>query len=368
MSDAARTLEAVVRYAVERGASDIHIKAGDVFRARIHGDLVPLTKQRLTPDQTREIALHLLPPVDRDRLDQLHDHDFSWGVAGVGRFRVNLSRQRGSLMIVLRVIPVRIPTLHELGLPPVVERIAALERGLVLVTGATGSGKSTTQAAMIQWMNERLRRHIVTLENPIEFLHRDQHCSITQREVGTDTPSFAIGLRAALRQDPDVILIGEMRDTETIDTALKAAETGHLVISTLHTRDATSTIARLVAVFPREEQEMVRIRLAEQLEAIVAQRLLPRRDGQGRVLACEVLVATAAIRDAILHPEREHEIRDLIAEGRSQYGMQTFDQHLMDLVRAGLVDFAVAKQHATSPSDFELQMGMLGAPVGGFGP
>lgn len=366
MSDAARTLDAVVRYAVERGASDIHIKAGDVFRARIHGDLVPLTKQRLTPDQTREIALHLLPPAERDRLDHLHDHDFSWGLPGVGRFRVNLSRQRGSLMIVLRVIPVRIPTLQELGLPPVVERIAALERGLVLVTGATGSGKSTTQAAMIQWMNERLRRHIVTLENPIEFLHRDQHCSITQREVGTDTPSFAVGLRAALRQDPDVILIGEMRDTETIDTALKAAETGHLVISTLHTRDATSTIARLVAVFPREEQEMVRIRLAEQLEAIVAQRLLPRKDGQGRVLACEVLVATAAIRDAILHPEREHEIRDLIAQGRTQYGMQTFDQHLMELVRAGLVDYAVAKQHATSPSDFELQFQMLGASAGVF--
>lgn len=359
-------MENIIRAAVERGASDLHIKSGDVFRARVNGQLVPLTKQRLTPEQTRHIALTLIPNErDRERIDDMQDYDCSWGIPGVGRFRVNILRQRGSFMIVMRVIPFEIPTFEQLGLPPTVADISAQERGLVLVTGVTGSGKSSTQAAMIGYMNQQMRRHIVTLENPIEFLHRDENSSITQREVGQDTESFKVGLRAALRQDPDVILIGEMRDAESIDIALKAAETGHLVISTVHTRDAASTISRLVAVFPHEEQEMVRIRLSESLQAIVSQRLMPTKDGQGRALAAEVMMATAVIRDCIADPERIGEIRDHIAAGKTTYGMQTFDQALTDLVREGKVDFAVAKAAATNPSDFELQMNVLSGQGGG---
>jgi twitching motility protein PilT len=355
-------VENIIQAAVQRGASDLHIKAGDVFRARINGALVPLTKQRLTPEQTRAIALKLIPHErDRARLDDLQDYDCSWGLPGVGRFRVNVLKQRGSFMVVMRVIPFEIPTFEQLGLPPALSDIASNERGMVLVTGVTGSGKSSTQAAMLGYMNQNMRRHVVTLENPIEFLHRDVNCSITQREVGIDTDSFRVGLRAALRQDPDVILIGEMRDTESIDIALKSAETGHLVISTVHTRDAASTISRLVAVFPPEEQAIVRLRLAEQLQAVVSQRLLPRKDGKGRVLASEVMVVTGTIRDCIVDPARLEEIREHIAEGRTTYGSQTFDQCLMDLVQKDEVDYAVAKAAATNPGDFELKMNMLSA-------
>jgi twitching motility protein PilT len=361
-------MQQVIHAAIQRGASDIHIKAGDVFRARVNGELVQLTQQRLTPEQVRTIAQQLIPVErDRNRIDEITDYDCSWSLPGVGRFRVNILRQRGSFMIVMRVIPIEIPTFEQLGLPPVLESIAANERGLVLVTGVTGSGKSSTQAAMLGWMNRNLRRHIVTLENPLEFLHRDINCSITQREVGFDTESFRDGLRAALRQDPDVILVGEMRDAESIDIALKAAETGHLVISTVHTSDAASTIARLVAVFPTDEQGMVRIRLSESLQAIVSQRLLPRKDGKGRVVAAEVMIATGTIRDCIADPERIAEIRDLIAEGGTNYGMQTFDQALMELVRADAVDFSVAKAAASNPGDFDLKMNTLSATVGGDG-
>ncbi|HEX8208658.1 MAG TPA: PilT/PilU family type 4a pilus ATPase [Longimicrobium sp.] len=356
----------IIATAVQRGASDLHIKAGDVFRARIHGALVPLTKQRLSPEQTRAIALQLIPR-DRDRaqIDELNDYDCSWGIPGVGRFRVNILRQRGSFMIVMRVIPFEIPTFEGLGLPPVLEKITANERGLVLVTGVTGSGKSSTQAAMIGHMNQHMRRHVVTLENPIEFLHRDLNCSITQRDVGIDTDSFRVGLRAALRQDPDVIQIGEMRDAETIDIALKAAETGHLVISTVHTKDAASTISRLVATFPPEEQQMARLRLAESLQAVVSQRLLPSKDGKGRVLAAEVMVVTGTIRDCIADPERVEEIREHIAEGRTTYGMQTFDQCLMELVQADRVEYSIARAAATNPGDFELKLNMLSGRGGG---
>jgi twitching motility protein PilT len=361
-------VENIIQAAVQRGASDLHIKAGDVFRARINGDLKPLTKQRLTPEQTRAIALKLIPHErDRARLDDIQDYDCSWGLAGVGRFRVNILRQRGSFMIVMRVIPFEIPTIEQLGLPPVVQDIAALERGLILVTGVTGSGKSSTQAAMIGFMNQNMRRHVVTLENPIEFLHRDVNCSITQREVGIDTDDFRVGLRAALRQDPDVILIGEMRDTESIDIALKSAETGHLVISTVHTRDAAATISRLVATFPPEEQKVVRLRLAEQLQAVVSQRLLPSKDGKGRVLAAEVMVVSGTIRDCIADENRASEIPEHIAEGKTTYGMQTFDQALMDLVMSGQVDYAVAKAAATNPGDFELKMNMLSGRAGSSG-
>ena len=255
-------MERIIKAAVDRGASDLHIKAGDVFRARIHGKLVPLTKQALTPEQTRTIALHLMQNEDdKARLDSLTDYDCSYSAAGVGRFRVNILRQRSSFMIVMRVIPFDIPTFESLRLPPVLARIGQAERGMMLVTGVTGSGKSSTMAAMVNYINQHENRHILTLENPIEFLHRDKHSSITQREIGSDTLDFKMGLRAALRQDPDVIMIGEMRDAETVDTAIKAAETGHLLISTLHTPDAQSTILRIMAMFPPDEQEVVRIRL-----------------------------------------------------------------------------------------------------------
>ena len=353
-------MEKIIKAAVERGASDLHIKAGDVFRARIDGKLVPLTKQALTPDQTRAIALRLIPHEDdRARIDRITDYDCSYGVAGVGRFRVNIMRQRSSFMIVLRVIPFEIPTFEQLRLPKVLNKIAETERGMVLVTGVTGSGKSSTMAAMVQQINRADSKHVVTLENPIEFLHRDMKSSVTQREIGVDTESFKAGLRAALRQDPDVIMIGEMRDAETIDTAMKAAETGHLVVSTLHTADAQMTVNRVIAMFPPEEQGVARIRLAESLEAVISQRLLPRADGKGRVAAVEVMIVTPLIRDMILDESRTGEIREAVAEGRDRYGMQTFDQHLMDLVREGLVTYDVALAAATRPSDFDLHMRTL---------
>jgi twitching motility protein PilT len=274
----------------------------------------------------------------------------------VGRFRVNILRQRVSHSIVMRVIPETVPTVQSLALPSVLTRIAHTERGMVLVTGVTGSGKSSTMAALVNEINASHEKHILTLENPIEFIHNDIKSSVTQREVGIDTDTFRMGLRAALRQDPDVILIGEMRDTETIDTAMKAAETGHLLISTLHTPDAVTTVMRIVAMFPPEEQLVVRMRLAESLHAVVSQRLLPRKSGQGRVVAAEVMINTSTIRDLIAEG-RIAEIRDYIADG-SQYGMQTFDQHLMELVHINAVDFEEAKGAATNPADFELSFRM----------
>ncbi len=349
----------ILKGAIQRGASDIHIKAGDYIRARIKGELVPITKQQVPPEQTRQLAQQLVPEWERKNVDKLRDYDCSWGASGVGRFRVNIFRQRGSMGIIMRVIPIEIPTLEEMSLPPILARIADNNRGMVLVTGVTGSGKSTTLAAMLNHINETRAQHILTLEDPIEFLHKDKKSSLTQREVGTDTDSFNIGLRAALREDPDTVLVGEMRDTETIDIALKAAETGHLLLSTLHTQNAVKTLSRIIAVFPPEEQEMVRVRLSESIVAVVSQRLLPRKDGKGRIAAVEVMLATSTIRDLIMEPERTDEIADLIAEGREQYGSQTFDQHLADLVQSDLVDFQVAKAAASNPSDFELKMRTL---------
>ncbi len=352
-------MEKIIKAAVDRGASDLHIKAGDVFRARINGKLVAMTKQALTPEQTRAIALRLISREKvREQIDQMTDYDCSWGAPGIGRFRVNILRQRSSFMIVMRVIPFRIPGVADLGLPVVLERIAEVERGMVLVTGVTGSGKSSTLAAMIRHVNENMEKHIVTLEEPIEFLHRDVRSSVTQREVGVDTETFRMGLRAALRQDPDVIVLGELRDTETIDTGMKAAETGHLLLSTLHTPDAQTTITRMIAMFPPEEQDTARVRIAESLQAVVSQRLLPRADGNGRVVACEVMVVTPTIRE-LIKDRHIGEIRDFIAEGRQQYGMQTFDQHLADLVSQGVVSFDVALAASTQPADFELKMNMF---------
>ncbi len=353
-------MEKIIKAAVDRGASDLHIKAGDVFRARINGRLVPLTKQRLTPEQTKAIAKQLISnDDDRSRLDKLRDYDCSWGVPGIGRFRVNILRQRSSFMIVMRVIPFDVPTFETLKLPAVLPDVATAERGMILVTGVTGSGKSSTMAAIINHINQTQHRHILTLENPIEFLHRDINCSVTQREIGVDTDDFRTGLRAALRQDPDVILIGEMRDAETVDTALKAAETGHVLVSTLHTPDAVTTVNRIISMFPPEEQDIARLRLSEALHAVVSQRLLPRADGHGRVAALEVLLATGAARDMIRERDRTASLPDYIKASREQYGMQTFDQQLMDLVADDVVTFETALAASSNPADFQLQVRTL---------
>jgi len=329
---------------------------------------LPRTQKKLSPDQVKSLALKLIPrESDREAIDELLDFDCSWGVPGLGRFRVSIFQQRGSFGIVLRAIPFEIPTFDDLRLPKVLAKISDAERGLILVTGITGSGKSSTMAAMVNHINARYPRHIVTLENPIEFLHRDQKSSITQRDIGTDTATFMSGLRAALRQDPDVILIGEMRDIVTIDTGIKAAETGHLVISTLHTQNAFQTVTRMLAVFKPEEQQMMRTRLAETLQAVISQRLLPTKDGKGRVPACEIMVVTGTIRDCIEDPARTHEIPDLIEQGREHYGSQSFDQHLMELVRSDQVDFEVAKLNANNPADFDLKMNIFGSGSSGQG-
>jgi twitching motility protein PilT len=350
----------IIKAGVDKGASDLHIKSGAPFMARVHGKLVPLTKQALTPDQTKQIALHLMPEHDRGRIDSLQDYDCSWYAEGIGRFRVNIMKQRGSYMIVMRVIPLDVPTFEKLQLPPILGKIAEAERGMILVTGVTGSGKSSTMAAMINYMNQKSNRHILTLENPIEFLHKDINSAVTQREIGSDTSDFKQGLKSALRQDPDVVMIGEMRDAETIDTAMKAAETGHLLISTLHTADALSTISRIVAMFSAAEQQVVRIRLAESLHAVISQRLIKRVDGKSRAVAAEVMLNTPAIKDMIIDGQRISEIKDYMEASKEQYGMQSFDQALTDLVISKQISFHAAMAAASKPADFELKLRMFG--------
>jgi twitching motility protein PilT len=326
-------MEKIIKAAVQRGASDLHIKAGDVFRARINGKLVPLTKQRLTPDQTKAIALKLISnEEDRARIDRMRDFDCSWGMPGVGRFRVNVLRQRSSFMIVMRVIPFTVPTIESLSLPEVLQTIAESDRGLVVVSGVAGSGKSSTVAAMVHHINRTLHKHVVTIENPIEFLHRDLSCSITQREVGVDTESLAVGLRAALRQDPDVVVIGEIGDALTIDIAMKGAETGHLVIATITTPDVVTTIERIIATLPAEERDIGRVRFAESIRAIVSQQLLPLRDDKGRVAAVEILIATPAVRELLKDPNTVSQVKEVMEGSRKELGTQTFAQHLEDLL------------------------------------
>ncbi|HMH56803.1 MAG TPA: PilT/PilU family type 4a pilus ATPase [Gemmatimonadales bacterium] len=328
-------MEKIIKAAVQRGASDLHIKAGDVFRARINGKLVPLTKQRLTPDQTKAIALKLISSEeDRARIDRMRDFDCSWGMPGVGRFRVNVLRQRSSFMIVMRVIPFTVPTIESLQLPEVLKSIAESDRGLVLVSGVAGSGRSSTVAAMVHHINRTLHKHIVTIEDPIEFLHRDLSCSITQREIGVDTESLAVGLHAALRQDPDVVVIGDIGDAPTIDTAIKGAETGHLVIATTTTPDVVTTVERIIATLPAEERDIGRVRFAESIRAIVSQQLLPLKDDKGRVAAVEVLIATPAVRELLKDPSRVSQVKELMAESRKELGTQTFEQHLEELLEA----------------------------------
>ncbi len=348
---AGASMEKIIKAAVERGASDLHIKAGDVFRARINGKLVPLTKQRLTPDQTRAITIRLLGSDEaRTRLDHLHDFDCSWGMPGVGRFRVNILRQRSSFMVVMRVIPFSVPTFESLHLPASLGSLADGERGLVLVTGVSGSGKSSTIAAMVQHVNQNSQRHIVTIENPIEFLHRDLRSSVTQREVGVDTESTGVALRAALRQDPDVVVIGDLRDPATVDIAIKAAETGHLVLAAMPTPDVMTTIGQILAALPVEERDIGRVRFSEALRAIVSQQLLPRANGEGRIVATEVLIGGGTVRQAMRDPARIVELRGIM-EGGQEQGMWTFQQSVDQLVSDGLVDQETADAIAGGDED-----------------
>jgi twitching motility protein PilT len=350
-------VEEILRLGIQRGASDVHFKAGERVMMRINGRLHRLNLPPLSAEDTRQVYASLRPPHLEQPAEGLREADFSLSVPGAGRFRANVFQQRSSLALVIRVIPITIPELGALNLPPILPALANERRGLILVTGTTGSGKSTTLAAMLDQINKTRTAHVVTIEDPIEFLFTNQKSSIVQREVGVDTASFSAALRAAMRQDPDVVMVGEMRDVETIDIALKAAETGHLVLSTAHTTDAAKTIQRILSVFPSAEQNMVRIRLAECLRAVVSQRLLPRADGAGQIPAVETMVVTRAIQDCIRNPERNYEINEFIAKGRN-YGMQTFDQALLRLLRKGLVTREVAISAATSPADLDLQLRM----------
>jgi twitching motility protein PilT len=348
--------KAVLQQLVQRGASDLHLKVGRPPTLRLHGELSPLEMPPLRPEDLKTLAEQLMTPRQVKEFTDNKECDFAIGVPGIGRFRCNVYQQRGSLCYAMRAIPYQARTLDELNLPKVLEEISLKPRGLVLVTGITGSGKSTALAAMIQHLNEHRHANVITIEDPIEFLHRDINCHINQREVGTDTATFAQALRRVLRQDPDVILIGEIRDLETLDTALKAADTGHLVFSTLHTTDATQTINRVLSFYPPHQQAEVRFSLASALQAVISMRLVPRADKPGRIPACEVLINTQTVRDQIRDMDKTLNIPDLIREGTVQYGMQSFDQSLMAWYSQGIISYESAVFFATSPSEFALRV------------
>ncbi len=349
-------IEAILREGVRRQASDIHLKHGSHPIYRVNGTLIRWEDvPQLDRDAMAVLTQALLSDFHCKRLADGLQVDAGYGHAEFGRFRVNVFYQRGELQAALRLIPPRVRQIRELNLPPVIERVALERRGLILVTGTTGSGKSTTLASMIDHVNRLQSRHVITVEDPIEYLHQDEVCVVTQREIGVDCQSFAAGLRGALRQDPDVILVGEMRDLETIEIAILAAETGHLVMSTLHTLDATETITRVISAFPEHARTQARLILANIIKGIVSQRLVPRADGRGMVPAVEVMVSTGLIKECIMMPERTHEIRDAIARGYTTYGMQTFDQSLMALWRENLISFEEALAQSTNPDDFALK-------------
>src|SRR4051812_11441713 len=350
-------IDDLLRIAMDRKSSDLHLKVGNFPHIRVDGLLAPMTEQpRITAEDMLGMAFSMMSARQKQKFKENSEIDMAYGVAGLGRFRVNVFQQRGNVGLVLRVIPTKIRALDELYLPKIVEQVCEMPRGLILVTGVTGSGKSTTLAAMIDRINSSRAEHIITIEDPIEFLHRDKKGYVNQREVEVDTPSFSSALRASLRQDPDVILVGEMRDMETIGTALHAAETGHMVFSTLHTLDAVETINRIIAVFPPPEQKQIRLQLAAVLRAVISQRLVRRIDSEGRVPAVEVMINTAYVRECILIPEKTRAVRDAISAGTSQYGMQTFDQSLWDLFQAGLVAYETALENASNADDFKLRM------------
>lgn len=350
-------ISSILNMAVKAKASDVHMKAGVPPILRVNGTLVPIKNhERLAPDEVAKVAMRLMNDTQKETFKKVHQVDMAYSVPGLGRFRVNIFQQRGAVGIVLRVIPIKIQTFQELNLPKVLETIAGEVRGLVLVTGVTGSGKSTTLASMLDQINNTRSGHVISVEDPIEFLHRDKRCIINQREIGVDSNSFSEALRGALRQDPDIILVGEMRDLETIEIALTAAETGHLVLSTLHTIDAMETINRIVSVFPPYQQKQIRIQLAGVIKAIVSQRLMPTKDGRGRVPAVEVMVTTSRVRECIEDKDKTKEITDAITKGFTSYGMQTFDQSILSLLNRGLISYDEALKQASNPADFALKV------------
>src|ERR671937_5625 len=348
--------KAVLQRMIQQNASDLHLKVGRPPVLRVNGDLTLLDQPPLRPDDLKSLAEQIMTPRQVKEFSEHKEADFAIGVPGVGRFRTNVYQQRGTVAFAFRAIPYEVKQIRELNLPTVLEEIALKPRGLVLVTGVTGSGKSTALAAMINHVNTNRRVNIITIEDPIEFLHRDQHSNISQREVGNDTLSFNSALRHVLRQDPDVILIGEIRDIETLDTALKAADTGHLVFSTLHTTDATQSIQRVISFFPPHQHDEVRHTLSTALQAIISLRLVPRKDGRGRVPAAEVLINTAAVADNVRDLSKQLNIPDLIAEGSIQYGMQSFDQSLFHWYSQGVISYESAIFYATNPSEFALKV------------
>jgi twitching motility protein PilT len=347
----------LLKIAVERKASDLHLKVGAFPVIRVDGTLLPLADmRRLMQEDTIAMAFSIMSARQKEKFKNNFEIDIAYNVPNLGRFRCNIFQQRGTVGLVLRVIPAKILTIKELLLPPVLEKICQEQRGLVLCTGTTGSGKSTTLAAMIDHINATRNEHVMTIEDPIEFLHRDKKSIVNQREVDVDTKGFSLALRSALRQDPDVILVGEMRDYETIETALTAAETGHLVFSTLHTLDATETINRIIAVFPPHQQKQIRLQLGAVLKAAISLRLMPRADGLGRVPAAEILIRTNYVRECIENKEKTKYIKDAIQQGTSQYGMQTFDQSLYSLYKSGLITLEEALKRATNPNEFKLKI------------
>jgi twitching motility protein PilT len=347
--------KAVLQRMIQQNASDLHLKVGRPPVLRINGELQQLDLPPLKPEDLKQLAEQIMTPKQVKEFTENKEADFAIGVPGIGRFRVNVFQQRGTIAYALRLVPYQVKNVTELNLPPVVEEIAMKPRGLVLVTGVTGSGKSTALAAMIQHINERRHANVITIEDPIEFLHRDINCNINQREVGTDTGNFGSALRRVLRQDPDVILIGEIRDLETLEVALKAASTGHTVFSTLHTTDATQTINRVLSFYAPHQQSEVRFSLSSALQAVISLRLVPRSDKPGRVPACEILINTAAVRDQIRDMSKSLNIPDLIKEGTVQYGMQSFDQSLMHWYTQRVISYESAMFYATNPSEFALR-------------
>jgi twitching motility protein PilT len=347
--------KAVLQRMIQQNASDLHLKVGRPPVLRINGELQQLDLPPLKPEDLKQLAEQIMTPKQVKEFTENKEADFAIGVPGIGRFRVNVFQQRGTIAYALRLVPYQVKNCTELNLPPVVEEIAMKPRGLVLVTGVTGSGKSTALAAMIQHINERRHANVITIEDPIEFLHRDINCNINQREVGTDTGNFGSALRRVLRQDPDVILIGEIRDLETLEVALKAASTGHTVFSTLHTTDATQTINRVLSFYAPHQQSEVRFSLSSALQAVISLRLVPRSDKPGRVPACEILINTAAVRDQIRDMSKSLNIPDLIKEGTVQYGMQSFDQSLMHWYTQRVISYESAMFYATNPSEFALR-------------
>ncbi|MGI8792577.1 MAG: type IV pilus twitching motility protein PilT [Acidimicrobiales bacterium] len=348
-------LHELLRYTVEQRGSDLHVKVGSVPHVRVDGHLAPAPFDYVTPEDSERMAFQVLPPARADEFVAENEADFAHSVPGLGRFRANVFRQRGSIGLVFRRVLPGTPSFESLGLPPVIRRLADEPRGMLLVTGPTGSGKTTTVAAMIDHINETKAVNIVTVEDPIEVLHPDKKSIVNQREIGTDTKDYAQAMKRVLRQDPDVIFIGEMRDPETVWAALAAAETGHLVISTLHTTNATETVNRIVDFFPPFQQKQIRMTLAASLRGVISQRLLERADGNGRIPSTEVMVMTGRVFDRIIDPESQHTIEEVTAEGE-YYCMQTFDQSLFNLYKNGLVGLRDALAVASHPHDFRLML------------